>query len=236
MKELRTWSLALLSSAAVGGSVLRRPSLVEHGLGCGDGAGALGAGDDVEDSGVIVGGAVGSADAVGEAEFGADVLDDARAEAAGEDLVHDAERVVVGVAALGAEADDEDVRLIDVVLVDEVDAVLRIGEVDVCCFERFASGQRLEGCAELGFHGGAVEVAGDADDDVVGNDGAVVPCLEIVEGDGVDGGVLGLAGVGIVGAVGELDGFAGGDAAGVVVAARDAGFDLLLGELQACPR
>ncbi len=122
--------------------------------------------------------------------------------------------------------------MIDVVLVDEVDAVLRIGEVYVCRFERFSAGQRLEGGAELGFHGGAVEVAGDADDDVVGNDGAGVPCLEVVDGDGADGGVLGLAGVGVVGAIGELDGFAGGDAAGVVVAAGDAGLDLLPGELK----
>ena len=83
---------------------------------------------DVEDAGMIVGCAEAAADAVGEAEFGADVLDDARAEAAGEDLVHHAERVVVGVAALGAEADDEDVGLVDVVLVDEVDAGLGVGE------------------------------------------------------------------------------------------------------------
>ena len=69
---------------------------------------------DVEDAGVVVGGAEAAADRVGEAELGADVLDDAGAEAAGEDLVHDAEGVVVGVAALGAEADDEDVGLVDV--------------------------------------------------------------------------------------------------------------------------
>ena len=54
-----------------------------------------------------------------------------------------------------------------------------------------------------------------------GHDGFVVPGLEVVEGDGVDGGVLGLAGVGIVGAVDELDGLADGDSVGVVVAPGD---------------
>ena len=107
---------------------LETVDLCEHGLGCGDGGCALGCSEDVEDSGVVVRGAEAAADAVGEAEFGADVLDDARAEAAGEDLVHDAERVVVGVAALGAEADDDDVGLVDVGLFDEVDAGLRVGE------------------------------------------------------------------------------------------------------------
>ena len=54
----------------------------------------------------------------------------------------------------------------------------------------------------------------------------VVPRLQVVEGDGIDGGVLGLAGVGIVWAVGELDGFADRDAVGIVVAPRDRGLRL----------
>ncbi len=69
---------------------------------------------------------------------------------------------------------------------------------------------------------------------LLADDGAVVPGLEVGERDGGDGGVLGVAAVGAGRAVDEHGGFARGDAAGVVVAARDAGVDLALGELRAC--
>ena len=98
--------------------------------------------------------------------------------------------------------------------------------------EVFAAGKGLEGSAEFLLHGGGVEVAGDGDDDVVGDDGFVVPGVEIVEGDGVDGGVFGLARVGAVGSIGQFDGFAVGDAGGVVVAAGDGGLGLLFGQLE----
>ena len=111
---------------------------------------------------------------------------------------------------------------------------LGVGEGDLGGLEFLAAGKGLEGGAELGFHGGGVEVAGDGDDDVVGDDGSVVPGLEVVEGDGVDGGVFGLARVGAVGAIGEFDGFADGDAGGVVVAAGDGGFELALWRAGAC--
>ena len=91
--------------------------------------------------------------------------------------------------------------------------------------------QGFKGGAKLGFHGDGVEVATDGDDELAA-DGAVVPGLEVGEGDGADGGEFGLAGVGAVGAVDELGGFATGDAAFVVVAADDAGGFLLLGELE----
>ncbi len=94
-----------------------------------------------------------------------------------------------------------------------------------CCAAR----EGLEGGAEFFLHDGAVEVAGDPDDDVVGDNGFVVPGFEVVEGDGVDGGVFGLACVGIVGAVGQFDGFTDSDSGGVVVAARDRGFELAFG-------
>ena len=59
-----------------------------------------------------------------------------------------------------------------------------------------------------------------------------MPCLQIVEGNRADGGQLRLAGVGRVGAVDELGGFAAGDLAFIVVAADDARGHLLLGELE----
>ncbi len=127
MKELRTWSLALLSSAGVGGSVLRRSISARRALVAATVVALLVAALNDEDAGVIVGGAEVAFDGVGEAEFSAQLLEDAGAEAAGEDLVHDAEGVVVGVAALGAEADDEDVGLVDVILFDEVDGGFGVG-------------------------------------------------------------------------------------------------------------
>ena len=84
--------------------------------------------------------AVASADLVGEAELGAHILKDARAEAAGEDLVHDAEGVVVGIASLGAQADDPDVGLVHVFLVDEVDAGVGPGKSTLAAFEACARG------------------------------------------------------------------------------------------------
>src|SRR6185437_9415839 len=74
----------------------------------GDGVGALGAGFDVEDAGMIVLHAVAASDGIGEAESGADVLHQAGAEAAGEDLIHDGEGIEVGVVAIGAEAEQQD--------------------------------------------------------------------------------------------------------------------------------
>ena len=98
---------------------LQAADLFEHRLGCGDGGHALGADVAAEDAGVVVCGAEAAADVVGQAEFGAHVLNDAGAEAAREYLVHHAEGVVVGIAAFGAQADDVHGGLIDVFLVDE---------------------------------------------------------------------------------------------------------------------
>ncbi len=89
-----------------------------------------------------------------------------------------------------------------------------------------------EGLAQGGFHGGGIEVAGDRDDHVVGQDGLVVEGLQVSDSDGLDGGELRLAGVGRVCAVDHFGGFAAGDAGGVIVLADDAGFDAAAGELE----
>jgi len=95
----------------------------------------------------------------------------------------------------------------------------------ICGWEAFKGG------AEPGFHGDGVEVAADAYDELAA-DGAVVPGVEVGDGDSADGGELGLAGVGALGTVDELGSFAAGDFAFIVVAADDAGGGLLLGELE----
>ena len=146
---------------------------------------------------MVIGCAELAADVIREAELGADVLHDTRAKAAGEDLVHHAERVEVRIALLGAEADHVDVRLIDVALVREVDAGLRLVEVDLRRGKLRALRNGREGSAELGFHLRDFEVADDADDEIRADDRALVPGLEVVERDGRDGRDLRDAPVGV---------------------------------------
>src|SRR6266702_6272569 len=195
---------------------LEPANLIQHGLCGGDSTDTLGACFAEEYTGMVIRGSEGAADVICEAEASTHRLHDTRTEAAGEYLVHDAERVVVGIAALGAEADDLHVGLVHVFLVDEVNAGLRSGEF---ALERVDLGpvrKRLEDLAQLGFHFRGVEVAADGDDDVAGRDGAVVPLLQVVEGDGVDGGVFSLASVWAAGAVDDLGRFAARDRSCVV--------------------
>ena len=91
--------------------------------------------------------------------------------------------------------------------------------------------QALERRADLGFHCGGIEVAGDADDELA-FECAIVPRLQVAQSDGADGGKFGLARVGAVDTVDELVGFAIGDAILIVVAANDPRGLLLLRKLQ----
>ncbi len=184
-------------------------------------------------SGMIVGSAVGAADGVGQSALGAHVLKETRAEAAAEDFVHDREGVVVGVAAFGPESDDADIALVHIALLDEVDARLRAREILLWLpDDRRALRQAIEGGAQGLLHGCRVEVAADADDHVVGDDGAFMPGLQIGDGYRHDGRDLRLACVGAGGPIDEARGFAAGDPGGAVVAADDAGGHLLLGQLE----
>ena len=133
--------------------------------------------------------------------------------------------------AFDAETDDLHVRLIHVFLVDEVDAGLGAGECIVARRQRRDGRQAFKDGAHLGFHGGRVEVAADADDEL-SRERAVVPGLQVGDCDCADGGQLRLAGVGAVDAVDQLRRFALGDASLIVVAAHDGRGFLLLGELE----
>src|SRR5437588_10526285 len=77
-----------------------------------------------------------------------------------------------------------------------------------------------------------MEVATDADDHVVGVDIFLMPGEQVIALDRLERGVLHLAGVRIVGAVGKLGGLARGNRAGIVVAAGDRLGILLLGEVE----
>src|SRR5580698_9868688 len=84
---------------------------------------------------------------------------------------------------------------------------------------------------EFGFHGGGIEVASDPQNDVVGMNVGLMPVDEVLACDRGHGRVLGFASVRIVGAVGQLEGFAAGNFADVVVAAGNGVVHSLLCEI-----
>ncbi len=61
-------------------------------------------------------------------------------------------------------------------------ARLGLGELDVRRLRRRTFRPRLEGLAQLGFHRLGIEVAGDAEDDVVGMDVLLMPVEQILHG------------------------------------------------------
>ena len=143
---------------------------------------------------MVVGKPVSAIDRVGEALFGADFLEQAAGEiSAAEDAVHDRQRGDVGVVAVGAQADDLHVGLVHVFLVDEVDRLLRLVEGVMARGKGLGRRKALKRGAQLGLHGGRVEIAADADDELVA-DGFVVPGLEVGDSDLPDGGQFGLRG------------------------------------------
>ena len=91
--------------------------------------------------------------------------------------------------------------------------------------------QPLKGRAQFGLHGHRIEVAGNANDQLAAN-GAIVPGLQIVQGDRAHGGQLGLARIRAVGAVHQLVRFAFGDPGFVIVAPDDPRGFQLLGQLE----
>ena len=125
---------------------------------------------------IVVAAPTPAAHGVGEALLGADVGEEARREAAAEDLVHDLEGVVVGVVARGARVHHADVALGDVVLrrrsrrpaSGRLIAAVGLGD-GAGPWARSRSALR-----SLRLHGLRIEVAPTPQDDVVRVD--VAPC------------------------------------------------------------
>ncbi len=196
-----------------------------------DGGPALGADRNLQNAGMSEIGADASADAVRQTALGANVVEQARRETAAEGFVEHRDGVIVGIVAGGAERDHVDVALVYVVLGDEVIAGLGGRVLDLVLRNRRTFGPGVECGAQPGFHGGGIEVAADAENDVVGMNVVAVPVDQVLASDGGDGCVFGHAGVGIVGAVSQFDGFAVGNFADVVVAAGNAVAFFLLREV-----
>src|SRR5438105_13208954 len=131
---------------------------VEESLGGWHRAGALSAQLTLEDTWMVILCAERAAHFIRKTELRTNLLHNPRAEPAGEDLIHNAECVVVRIVALGAQAENFHSGLVDVLFLSEIDAGLRAREID---FERRDGGaarERLKGLAPLGFHLGRVEV------------------------------------------------------------------------------
>ncbi len=165
---------------------------------------------------------------VGEAALGADVIEQARREAAAESFVENGDRVVVRIVARGAERHQVNAALIDVILRNEIITRFRRLKLDFRFRQFRCFGPRLERGAQLALHGCGVEVAADAEDDAIGVDVILMPVDQILASNGRDGCILGLANVGIIRSICQLRSFAGGDLANLVVAARDGIVGLLL--------
>jgi hypothetical protein len=195
-----------------------------------DGAGTLRAHRYVGDSGMIEGSADAAADRIGKPLLRANGFNQARGEAAAQNLIHHLDREVVGGAALDAQLNHFDRALVDVILRHEVEAGLGLMKLDLRLGRHRGLLPALESLPQSTLHCGGIEIAGDAEDDVVGVDILLVPLQQIVAGDGGNGGVFGDAGVRIIGAVGEANGFAAGDGVDVIIAAGDAGVHLKLGQ------
>ena len=196
-----------------------------------DGALTLGADRHLQDAGMAEVGADASTDAVSQAALGTDVIEQARREAAAERFVENADGVIVGIVAGGTERHHVDGALVHIVFRDEV--VTGLGRIvfDVVLRNVRTFRPRVESLAQPGFYGDGIKISADAENDVVGVHIFVVPVDQVLARDGGDRRVLGDAGVGIVGAIGQLDRFALRNFTDLVVAAGDAVAFFLLGDV-----
>src|SRR5260370_28689525 len=104
--------------------------------------------------------------------------------------------------------------------------------LDVILGEVGAFGPGVKRGAQLGFHGLGIEIAAEAEDDVIRMGIDFVPVEQILPSDGCDRGIFGLPGIVIVFTVCQLDGFAVGNSADFIIAPRDAVVCLLLRQVE----
>jgi hypothetical protein len=112
--------------------------------------------------------------------------------------------------AVDSQVHNLDLGLIHVVFLDEIDARGGAGKHVMADWGGLDRRKAFKCSAQFGLHGNGVEVAADAHNQFAGN-GAVMPGLQVIDGDGADGGQFGLAGVGAVRTVDQLGRFAFGN-------------------------
>src|SRR5208282_3086416 len=147
-------------------------------------------------------GANAAAYVVSESALGANVVEKAGGETAAESLIEDADGVVIGVATSYAESDQMNVALIHIFFGDEVVAGLCGVVLDFGLRKIGTFWPRVEGGVQFGFDTSRIEIAGNAENHVIGVNVGFVPVDYILARNGGDGRIFGLASVGIVFAVG----------------------------------
>src|SRR6266568_3620275 len=107
-----------------------------------------------------------------------------------ERLVEHFDGVVVRVVTRNASGDHANRGLVYVFLLDEVVTWRGRLELNVFFLPGRTSRPSAESRAQLGFHGGRIEVSHNAKNDVVGMHPGLIPVQQILARDGGDGGVL----------------------------------------------
>src|ERR1700684_3610040 len=143
-----------------------------------------------------------SANAVREASLGANVVKQPRRKSSAEGLVEYADGVIVRIVPSGSKSHHVDAALIHVFFSDQVIAGGSGLVLNLIFRNGWTFGPRVECGAQLGFHRGAIEVSTNAENNVVGMHVLAVPVHQILSRYRGHRRVFGLAGVGIVGAVG----------------------------------
>ena len=170
--------------------------------------------------------------AVGEALCGAKALHQSGREAASEGFVKNFDRIIVRIVAGGPKPDHVNAALVHVLFLHLVIAGLGGFKLD---FRRFCSrafGPIAKSATQLSFHLGGIEVARKSENDVVGMDVCLVPIEQVLPCDRRNGRVFGYPRIWIAGAIRQPRGFAYGNLADVVVAARDTIENFVLGEVE----
>ena len=104
--------------------------------------------------------------------------------------------------------------------------------LDLILRQRGTLGRGCKCGAQLGFHRGRIEIAADAENNIVGIHVGFVPIDQVLPRYCSNGGILGDASVGIIGAVCKSSGFALRDLADLVVSAGNGVEGPLLGDVE----
>ena len=192
----------------------------------------------VENPGEVVVGAVDAEDGVGQTLLRPDDAKEPAGKPAAEDVVHDPQGEVVGIIPDAADVAEDDRALVDVVLPDQAHRTV-VGIVDLGQIGPDEPGllPSPEYIGDLLYHIVRVEIPPHAEHGIVRVEPGLVKGHEVIPGNGVDGGVLGMPRVNALRPVDQLAVFPEAHVGRVVVPTGDRGsfgdflqFDLVFGK------
>ena len=158
----------------------------------------------VQHAGMIVCRTDAAAHVVSQPSLRAQTLEQSRRKAAAKDIVHDLNREIIRIVAPYAQLHHVNGALVHIIFVDEINSRLRLIELNLRSGIRRTLGPALKRVAQPLLHYRRIEVADDAEDDVVRMHVRRMPIQQVLPRDGVHCGVFWLAGVGIVRAITDL--------------------------------